>query len=68
LNQDMRVLEAIASSGGFSNWAKKSQIRILRKIDNGLVEYHFDYKAYLKGDAPDSNLLLQPGDTIVVPD
>lgn len=68
LNRDMRVLEAIASAGGFSTWAKKDDVRILRKTDDGLVEYRFDYDDYLKGRAPDSNILLQPGDTIVVPD
>jgi hypothetical protein len=41
---------------------------VLRRTTNGLVEYRFDYDAYLDGDAPESNFLLQPGDTIVVPD
>ena len=68
LNQDMRVLDAIAIAGGFTNFAKKDDIRILRRQGGGLVEYRFDYDAYLRGQAPEANLLLQPGDTIVVPD
>ena len=41
---------------------------ILRRSDGGIVKYRFDYGAYIKGNAPGSNMLLQPGDTIVVPD
>jgi len=43
----------------------------LSRIDEAdalLVEYRFDYGAYLAGKAPGTNLVLRPGDTIVVPD
>ena len=63
-----RVLQAIARSGGFSRGAKKSKVKILRQTPTGLVEYRFDYDAYLAGRAPESNLVLRAGDTIVVPD
>ena len=68
LQQETRVLQAIAISGGFSTWAKTDKVRILRQTPQGLVEYRFDYKAYLAGKAPESNLVLRAGDTIVVPD
>jgi len=69
LTQDMRVLDAIAMAGGFTTFADKGDIKILRREGQGLVEYRFDYEAFLRGDAPlESNFLLQPGDTIVVPD
>ena len=55
-------------SGGFSLWAKKNRVRILRPTDTGIVEYRFNYRSFLAGKAPDTNMLLQPGDTIVVPD
>ena len=66
LRQEMRVLEAIATMGGFSIWAQKNKVRILRKTRTGMVEYQFNYGAYLAGKAPDSNIVLKPGDTIVV--
>jgi polysaccharide export outer membrane protein len=66
LQSEMRVLEAIATMGGFTVWAKKNRIRILRKSPTGMVQYEFDYGAYLAGKAPDSNIVLQPGDTIVI--
>lgn len=66
LRREMRVLEAIATMGGFTVWAKKNRVRILRKSRTGMVEYVFNYGAYLAGKAPDSNIVLQAGDTIVV--
>ncbi len=66
LRKEMRVLEAIATMGGFTVWAKKNRVRILRKSQTGMVEYVFNYGAYLAGKAPDSNIVLQAGDTIVV--
>jgi polysaccharide export outer membrane protein len=68
LNKETRVLQAIARAGGFTTWAKKSQVRILRQTPEGLIEYRFDYSDYLSGDAPGTNIVLQAGDTIVVPD
>jgi polysaccharide export outer membrane protein len=66
---DMRALEVIAMAGGFTPFADKSDIRILRpNPDGSVVEYRFNYKAFLKGKHPESNLRMQPGDTIVVPD
>ena len=68
LTREMRVLDGVASAGGFTTWSKKSDIRILRPTSEAIVSYRFNYGAYVAGKAPDSNLLLEPGDTIVVPD
>ena len=58
-----------SSAGGFFVVGKEGvRCEFLRKTSEGLVEYRFNYKAYLKGKEPDSNILLKPGDTIVVPD
>jgi polysaccharide export outer membrane protein len=68
ITRDLRVMEAIALSGGFTTFAKKSQIRIVRRGKNGEEsEYRFNYDAYLKGRAPGSNIVLKNGDTIIVP-
>jgi polysaccharide export outer membrane protein len=68
LTRDLRVLDAIAFAGGFAQFADRSDVRVLRRTPNGIVEHHFDYDDFLDGDAPESNFLLRPGDTIVVPD
>ena len=66
---EMRVLDAIAAVGGFSPFANKRNIRILRRQPDGsAVEYRFNYNSFLRGYDPESNIQLQPGDTIVVPD
>jgi polysaccharide export outer membrane protein len=64
LRSDMRVADAIAEMGGLTPFAKKRQIRVLR----GDESYPFDYSAFMLGEAPQSNFLLAPGDTIVVPE
>jgi polysaccharide export outer membrane protein len=69
LTMDMRVLDAIAAVGGFTPFADKNSIQILRRNgDGGVTEYRFNYPAFLKGRQPEGNMLLRPGDTIVVPD
>lgn len=69
LQVDMRVLDAIASVGGFTPFANKRSIRILRRQpDGGVVEYRFNYNAFLRGSEPGTNIQLLPGDTVVVPD
>jgi polysaccharide export outer membrane protein len=69
LNSQMRVLDAIAVGGGFSPFADKGDVKVLRPLPDGSVEEHeFDYGKFVKGKKPESNLVLQPGDTIVVPD
>jgi len=69
LTHNLRVLEAIALAGGFTIFADKSDIRIVRwQPDGSEIEYRFDYNAYKRGRAPGSNFVLQPGDTIIVPD
>ncbi len=68
LETEMRVLDAIAAAGGFGPFANKKKVRVLRRDNGKEIEYRFNYSAYLSGKSPESNLLLKPGDTIVVPD
>ncbi|MBW2275636.1 MAG: polysaccharide biosynthesis/export family protein [Deltaproteobacteria bacterium] len=68
LRRETRVLEAVAAMGGFTVWAKRNKVKILRPTPGGMLEYRFNYGAFLKGKAPDSNIVLKAGDTIVVPD
>ncbi len=69
LTRKMRVLDAIAVAGGFSPFADKGDVKVLRQRPDGSVEEHeFNYGKFVKGKKPESNLVLEPGDTIVVPD
>ena len=66
LQGDMRVVDVIALVGGFTPFADRSDIRVLRPSGSAMAEHRFDYDAYLKGKNPQDNILLAPGDTIVV--
>jgi polysaccharide export outer membrane protein len=68
LERNMRVIDAIASMGGLTPFAKRSRIRVLRNTPEGQVEYPFDYNAFIRGEAPESNIYLKPGDTVIVPE
>lgn len=69
LTRDLRVLEAITTAGGFDAFADKSDVKVIRRNADGTeAEYRFDYGDYIRGRAPGTNIVLQPGDTIIVPD
>jgi len=62
----MTPLQAIASGGGLTPYAKKSKIYILRGPQGSQQKIPFNYKAALRGEGS-QNVTLQPGDTVVVP-
>ncbi|MCP5056927.1 MAG: polysaccharide export protein [bacterium] len=66
--QDLRVTDAISLARGFGPFADRSDIRIVRREGHEEIEYLFDYDAYVRGRAAGTNILLQPGDTVIVPD
>lgn len=68
LSESMTVLDAIAESGGFKDFAKQTKIYVLRPAPGGIrVRIMFNYKKVIKGDNLQENVALKPGDTIVVP-
>jgi polysaccharide export outer membrane protein len=68
LASQLYVLDAITAAGGFTPFADENEIRIIRRAADGQeLEFEFDYKAYVRGRAAGTNIALQPGDTIVVP-
>ncbi len=61
------VLEALNNAGGFRDFANKKKIKILRTSGDGMKEFTFDYNSVIKGKKIDENILLKPGDQIIVP-
>jgi polysaccharide biosynthesis/export protein len=61
----LNVVQAIAMAGGFNDWAKKKDIRILRQGPTGMQTIHVNYKDAIEGEA--RPIYLKAGDTIVVP-
>lgn len=62
------VLDAIATAGGFRDFANQKGIYILRQNPTGgQSRIAFNYKNVIKGKNPQQNIKLEPRDTIVVP-
>jgi polysaccharide export outer membrane protein len=64
---NMTVLQAISSAGGFTLFANQKKIYVLRNDDGKQKRFNFDYRQVVRGEKPEQNIILQPGDTIVVP-
>jgi polysaccharide export outer membrane protein len=62
----MTLLQAIATAGGLAPYANAKKIYILRSEAGKQQKIPVQYKQALKGDAS-LNLILNPGDTIVIP-
>lgn len=62
----MTPLQALSAAGGMTPYAKQKSVYILRGPAGHQKKIPFNYKHALKGD-PNASLVLQAGDTIVVP-
>lgn len=67
LISDMNVLHVIALAGGVLEYADMKNITIVRKESGGERRFKFNYKEVLKGRSDGQNLILKPGDTVIVP-
>ena len=63
----MNVLQAIASAGGLTLFAKQGSIVVIRTENGKQARFPFDYKDVVNGRSPEQNIVLRPGDTVVVP-
>jgi polysaccharide export outer membrane protein len=63
---NMTMLQALAGAG-FTQFANLKAIYLLRIRDGQQTKIPFNYKDVVKGNHPEQNILLKPGDTIVVP-
>ena len=63
---NMTVLQALASCG-FTQFANTKGIYVLRNDNGAQKKIPVPYKRLIKGEAMDQNIVLKPGDTIVVP-
>jgi polysaccharide export outer membrane protein len=68
LRTPMTILQVLAEAGGLTDFAKKKKIYIIRKEGGQESRIQFNYEAVLKGDNPEQNIPVRPGDTIVVPE
>jgi len=63
----MTAVQALSSAGGFTPYASLKKIYIMRMEDGRQVKFPLNYKDVVAGKAPQQNIPLKAGDTIVVP-
>jgi len=59
----MTVLEAITIAGGIREFGNGKKIIVMR----GIERLKFNFNEVIKGKKLEQNILLQPGDHIIVP-
>jgi polysaccharide export outer membrane protein len=66
---NMTIVEAIADAGGFDRLARKSEVHVTRKDDQGADQsFVLDVQKMVEGKGTDNNFTVLPGDTIYVPE
>jgi len=63
----MTVMQALSLTGGFDKFADLDAIKVLRNDKKGQKVIPVNYNALIKGNSLKSNILLNAGDTILVP-
>ena len=62
------VMQALAMAGGAGTYASVNKIRVLRRDENGVERsIPFNYGDVASGDDVTKNVMLRPGDVVVVP-
>ena len=67
LTRDMNVLELIAEAGGLLEYADRENIVIIRKENGRERRLKFNYDDVIKGRNVQQNVVMQPGDILLVP-
>lgn len=67
LDRPTSIVQAIALAGGFTEFAGRGRLRLLRQEDGVEKAWTFDYDDVAGGRALDSNIELKAGDTVIVP-
>jgi polysaccharide export outer membrane protein len=67
LTKNLTVLQAFALAGGFTEWASKKEIILLRNEGGQDKIYRINYKEITKGRDFSHNIRLKADDTIIVP-
>lgn len=66
ISQSTTVLDAIAMSGGLTEFANPGKVTVLRKTGSGVRRIPVDLKDWLRGRTAGKPLDLEPGDTVHV--
>jgi polysaccharide biosynthesis/export protein len=67
INRPIDVMQALSIAGGTTPFAAVNDIRVLRRLGEKEISIPFHYSDIEHGRRLDQNILLQSGDTVVVP-
>ena len=68
LASSMTVMQLIAIAGGINEFAEANGISVMRVEAGKTKTFKFEYKDVARGKKPEQNIVLKPGDTVVVPE
>jgi len=66
LNGPITIAQALSDAGGLADFANDKKVVIMRPNNGKQDQYIFNYRNYLHGRSMEGNILLQPGDTVIV--
>lgn len=67
INRYVDVIQALSMAGGTTPFAKLDEIRILRREGGAQTATNFAYSDIAAGKRLQQNIVLKPGDTVLVP-
>ena len=67
VEKPVTVLQALALAGGFQEFARDSEMSIIRTDAKENYTFEFNYRDVIHGKKPEQNILLRSGDVVVVP-
>lgn len=67
IRSETTLVQVIPMAGGFTEWANQKKILIIRKEDGKEKRITVNYKKILSGEDASANMIMKPGDTVVVP-
>ncbi len=63
----MTVIKAVARAGGLNDFADSDHIQIIRRVSGKQENISYSYDNGIRGNVPEVNILLRPGDVVYVP-
>ena len=67
LRGETTLLQVIPMAGGFTEWADQKKVLIIRKEGGKDKRIVVNYKKIVSGEDMSYNIILKPGDTVIVP-
>ena len=67
VEKPVTVLQALTLAGGFQDYAKDTEMTVIRNYASENISFKFNYKDVIAGKRPEQNIYLRSGDVVVVP-